>query len=140
MLRGQLSISLTLAVPEADLQEEAELMDRMDFSQSFIQHAYIELHMPPDPSKPGGYAIDPNHLHIWPRHAFMLIALPNKDGSFTLTLFLPFSALKELGTREAATRFFNEHFATAVQHVGEKRIVDDFMNNPRGNLVMTHVS
>lgn len=96
--------------------------------------------MPPDPTKPGGFAIDPNHLHIWPRHAFMLIALPNKDGSFTLTLFIPFSALKELDTREAATRFFNEHFPTAVEHAGEKRIVDDFMNNPRGNLVMTHVS
>lgn len=51
---------------------------RLDFSQSFIPHAYIELHMPADPSKPGGYAIDKNHLHIWPRHSFMLIALPNK--------------------------------------------------------------
>lgn len=60
-------------------RREAKMCDgRMDFSQSFIQHAYIELHMPPDPSKPGGYAIDKNHLHIWPRHAFMLIALPNK--------------------------------------------------------------
>lgn len=60
---------------------ERGLMRRMDFSQSFIPHAYIELHMPPDPSKPGGFAIDPNHLHIWPRHAFMLIALPNKVSS-----------------------------------------------------------
>ena len=51
---------------------------RLDFSQSFIPHAYIELPMPADPSKPGGYAIDKNHLHIWPRHSFMLIALPNK--------------------------------------------------------------
>lgn len=51
---------------------------RVDFSQSFIQHAYIELHMPPDATKPGGYAMDANHLHIWPRHSFMLIGLPNK--------------------------------------------------------------
>ncbi len=48
----------------------------MDFSQSFIQHAYIELHMPPKSG--GGFAIDEHHLHIWPRHAFMLIGLPNK--------------------------------------------------------------
>jgi len=54
------------------------LIYRIDFSQSFIQHAYIELHMPPDLSKPGGYAMDANHLHIWPRHSFMLIGLPNK--------------------------------------------------------------
>lgn len=52
--------------------------NRLDFSQSFIPHAYIELHMPADLSKPGGFAIDKNHLHIWPRHSFMLIALPNK--------------------------------------------------------------
>jgi len=59
-------------------RDRASAHDRIDFSQSFIPHAYIELHMPADPKKPGGFAIDPNHLHIWPRHAFMLIALPNK--------------------------------------------------------------
>lgn len=53
----------------------------IDFSQSFIPHAYIELHMDADPSKPGGFAMPPNHLHIWPRHKFMLIALPNKVGA-----------------------------------------------------------
>ncbi|KAK6905528.1 kynurenine 3-monooxygenase [Kwoniella mangroviensis CBS 8507] len=110
-------------------------MDRIDFSQSFIPHAYIELHMPADSTKPGGYAIDKNHLHIWPRHSFMLIGLPNKDGSFTLTLFIPFSSLSTLNSREAASRFFIEHFPSAVQIVGEKKLLDDFMNNPRGNLV-----
>ena len=53
---------------------------RMNFSQSFISHAYLELHMPPDPTKPGAYAMDRNHLHIWPRHSFMLIGLPNIVG------------------------------------------------------------
>ena len=70
----------------------------------------------------------------------MSLLVDSQDGSFTLTLFLPFSALKTLDTREAATRFFREHFPSAVDIVGEKRIVDDFQNNPRGNLVMTHVS
>ncbi|WWC86089.1 kynurenine 3-monooxygenase [Kwoniella dendrophila CBS 6074] len=110
-------------------------MERIDFSRSFIPHAYIELHMPADPTKPGGYAIDKNHLHIWPRHSFMLIGLPNKDGSFTLTLFLPFSSLSTITTREAASRFFHEHFPSAIQIVGEKKLLDDFENNPRGNLV-----
>lgn len=36
--------------------------------------------MPPDPTKPGGFAMPPNHLHIWPRQSFMLIALPNTVG------------------------------------------------------------
>ncbi|OCF33318.1 kynurenine 3-monooxygenase [Kwoniella heveanensis BCC8398] len=108
---------------------------RIDFSQSFIPHAYIELHMPADPTKPGGYAIDKNHLHIWPRHSFMLIGLPNKDGSFTLTLFIPFASLATIKTRDAASAFFREHFPSAVEIVGEKKLLDDFENNPRGNLV-----
>lgn len=60
---------------------EVLIYGRIDFSQSFIPHAYIELHMPADPSKPDGYAMDRNHLHIWPRHNFMLIGLPNKVRS-----------------------------------------------------------
>lgn len=59
-----------------------QLTSSVDFSQSFIDHAYIELHMPSDPSKPGGFAMPPNHLHIWPRHKFMLIALPNTVSKY----------------------------------------------------------
>lgn len=53
---------------------------RMDYSQEYIAHEYIELRMPPGPIVDGtpSFLIDPNHLHIWPRHSFMLIALPNK--------------------------------------------------------------
>ncbi|WVN85862.1 kynurenine 3-monooxygenase [Cryptococcus depauperatus CBS 7841] len=109
--------------------------DRIDFSQSFISHAYIELHMPADLTCPGGYAMDKNHLHIWPRHSFMLIGLPNKDGSFTLTLFLPFSSLEKIQTRQQALAFFKEHFPSALGIVGEKVLLDDFEKNPRGNLV-----
>jgi kynurenine 3-monooxygenase len=56
----------------------------MDFSQSFIPHAYIELHMPP--ASDGSFAIDANHLHIWPRHSFMLIGLPNQVRSQVRTM------------------------------------------------------
>lgn len=53
---------------------------RMDFEQTYIPHEYLELKMPPGNTAEGkpSFAIDPNHLHIWPRHSFMLIALPNK--------------------------------------------------------------
>lgn len=104
---------------------------RVDFSQSFLPHAYIELHMPPID---GEFAMPPNHLHIWPRRSFMLIALPNKDRSFTLTLFVPFAELRALETRADAEAFFAHHFPDAVKLIGP-RIVDDFMSNPRGNLV-----
>lgn len=96
--------------------------------------------MPADESKAGGYAIDKNHLHIWPRHNFMLIGLPNKDGSFTLTLFAPFASLAEIDTREAAAKFFKANFPSAVAIVGEERLVKDFESNPRGNLVTINVS
>jgi len=122
------------------VRSEMMRVQRMDFSQSFISHAYIELHMPADPSKPGGFAIDKNHLHIWPRHAFMLIALPNKDGSFTLTLFLPFSSLEAIKTRQQARQFFADNFPSALAVVGEDRMLDDFEKNPRGNLVTINVT
>src|ERR1043165_4802757 len=65
------------------------MLDRvMDFnySQQFLEHGYKELHIPPAPG--GGFHLEKNALHIWPRKSFMLIALPNLDGSFTCTLFL----------------------------------------------------
>lgn len=68
---------------------------RMDFAQAYIDHAYVELNIPP--TLDDRYAMDHNHLHIWPRHTFMMskilyitvVALPNRDKSFTVTLFMP---------------------------------------------------
>jgi len=53
---------------------------RMDYQQEYIKHEYIELRMPAGTDKEGcpAFLLDPNHLHIWPRKSFMLIALPNK--------------------------------------------------------------
>lgn len=110
----------------------------VDFSQSFINSAYIELRMPALPG--GGWAMDPNHLHIWPRHSYMLIALPNKDGSFTLTLFVPFDSLEMLDTEAKVAGWFRTNFPSAVDIVGIDRLVKDFMANPRGNLVTINVS
>ncbi|HVF31018.1 MAG TPA: NAD(P)/FAD-dependent oxidoreductase [Pyrinomonadaceae bacterium] len=55
-------------------------------SSVFLEHGYKELHIPPGPN--GEFLLQKNALHIWPRHQFMMIALPNADGSFTCTLFL----------------------------------------------------
>ena len=60
---------------------------RFNFSQQFLEHGYKELHIPPAPDG-GGFLMEKNALHIWARRSFMMIALPNFDGSFTCTLFL----------------------------------------------------
>ena len=65
-------------------------VERFDFSQSWLEHGYKELHIPPGPN--GTFLLEKNALHIWPRHKFMMIALPNFDGSFTCTLFLAHKA------------------------------------------------
>ncbi|KAJ2394136.1 kynurenine 3-monooxygenase, mitochondrial precursor, partial [Coemansia sp. RSA 2603] len=64
----------------------------MNYSQKYIEHGYCEFSMP---ALNGDYAIDPNHLHIWPRGSFMLIALPNMDKTFTCTLFMPWSQFEQ---------------------------------------------
>jgi kynurenine 3-monooxygenase len=66
---------------------------RFDFSQQFIPAGYKELTIPPNPLGKGRdkWRVDPNALHLWPRGQFMMIAQPNHDGSFSCTLFMPFS-------------------------------------------------
>ena len=60
----------------------------MDYQQEYIPHDYLELKMPPGPPATEGgeptFLLDPNHLHIWPRHTFMLIALPNKVSLYAI--------------------------------------------------------
>ncbi len=70
-------------------------VERFDFSQTWLEHGYRELVIPArdeldvqPPATAGGTDLEQNALHIWPRHKFMMIALPNFDGSFTCTLFL----------------------------------------------------
>src|SRR5688572_3299413 len=67
-------------------QAMARQMPGFEVSSVFLEHGYKELHIPP--AADGGFLLEKNALHIWPRHQFMMIALPNFDGSFTCTLFL----------------------------------------------------
>ena len=108
--------------------------DRFDYSQSYLQHSYKELYFPP--SDEGGFRVEKNCLHIWPRHSFMVIALPNIDGSFTVTLFLAHSgspSFSELTTRDSVQRFFEEHFADALPHM--PTFHEDWEENPESSLV-----
>jgi len=84
-------------------------------SQEQLTSGYKELTMPPRAG--GGFAMHRNALHIWPRGNFMLIALPNLDGSFTCTLFLPFEgspSFAELPTERDAQEFFERYFPDAM--------------------------
>jgi len=86
------------------------------------------------------FQLDPNHLHIWPRHSFMLIALPNKDKTFTCTLFAPAIELDRLRRPDQVLTWFKSHFPDAVRAIGEKRLVDGFLSNPRSPLICTKAS
>ncbi len=109
--------------------------DRFNYSQYYIPHGYKELRIPPDVS--GDYLLDKNALHIWPRRSFMLIALPNKDVSFTVTLFLPFQgevSFENIRSDTDISNLFNEYFPDALAYLGTS-IYDDWVTNPTSSLV-----
>lgn len=87
-------------------------LDRFNFSQRYIEDGYREILLPA--GKDGGYRIEKNALHIWPRGRFMLIALANEDGSFTCTLFMPHEgpdgSFNQLNSKENVDKFFKTTF------------------------------
>jgi kynurenine 3-monooxygenase len=106
---------------------------RFDFSQKFLEHGYKELHIPPGAS--GDFVIEKNVLHIWARRSFLMIALPNFDGSFTCTLFLAHTgenSFEQLTDEKSLLEFFQTNFADAVPLM--PTLAEDFFTNPVGNL------
>ena len=102
-------------------------------TSEFLEHDYKELEIPA--AADGGYQIEKEALHIWPRGGFMLIALPNLDGSFTVTLFLKKKgdpSFESLDSSESVNAFFEAHFPTAVPLMPE--LGNDYANNPAGIL------
>ncbi|KAH9043180.1 FAD/NAD-P-binding domain-containing protein [Lactarius pseudohatsudake] len=110
---------------------------RMDFQQMYIPHEYIELKIPAgtDNRNDPVFLLDPNHLHIWPRHSFMLIALPNKDKSFTCTLFAPTTEFEKLSHDDHILAWFKGHFSDAFEFIGAEGLLNSFHQNPRSPLV-----
>ncbi len=104
------------------------------FSQDYLSHGYKELSILP--TEGGGYKTYKNALHIWPRGDFMLIALPNLDGSFTVTLFLSHDEgdynFNNLTTPEIVTTFFTEEFPDALELM--PNLIEDFFDNPTSAL------
>lgn len=107
---------------------------KFNFSQQYLDYGYKELEIPPGPA--GAFQMEKNALHIWPRGTYMLIALPNIDGSFTCTLFLPFEgdpSFAGLSSVQKLTAFFTTQFPDAVTLM--PALVRDFFENPTGSMV-----
>jgi kynurenine 3-monooxygenase len=131
-------------------------VQRFDFSQSWLEHGYKELHIPPKTdaergtrnadfseeanlksqiSNPESFQMEKNALHIWARGSFMMIALPNFDASFTCTLFLAHNgenSFEQLKDEKSLLEFFEKNFADAIPLM--PTLVEDFFANPVGNL------
>jgi len=108
-------------------------LDCFNYSQDYLEHGYKELTIPP--AEDGGFRLEKNALHIWPRRSFMMIALPNADGSYTCTCFWPFTGpngFDRLKTPSDVRAYFSEHFPDAIAHM--PTLTDDYFQNPTSSL------
>jgi kynurenine 3-monooxygenase len=111
-------------------------LDRFNYSQRYIEDGYREILLPANPD--GSYKIEKNALHIWPRGRFMLIALPNEDGSFTCTLFMPFegeNSFEQLKTRDQVDSFFKKIFPDFYEMM--PNVGDAWEDHPLASLAIT---
>jgi kynurenine 3-monooxygenase len=108
--------------------------DRHDFFQEYLSHGYKELLIPPGDD--GTHVFDKHALHIWPRGGFMMMAMANLDGSFTVTLYLPWEGtygFDRLQTPEAVRQFFSSQFPDALPLL--RTLEEDFATHPTGSLL-----
>lgn len=108
--------------------------NRFQYQQHYIDFGYKELTIPAGAN--GEYLLDKNALHIWPRGNYMMIALPNMDGSFTCTLFFPFEgepSFNTLTTKEKVKLFFENTFTNVASLM--PTLEEDFFTNPTSSLV-----
>ncbi len=109
-------------------------LEGFNYCQEYLDYGYKELTIPP--RSDGAWALFPRALHIWPRHSFMLIALPNPDGSFTCTLFFPLEgelSFAALRTEEDVRHFFRSEFPDTVPLM--PKLTEEFFVNPTGSLL-----
>ncbi|XP_015185734.1 PREDICTED: kynurenine 3-monooxygenase isoform X2 [Polistes dominula] len=104
-----------------------------NYSQTYIEHGYVELFIPS--GKNNEFAMSGNHLHIWPRDEFMMIALPNEDHSFTANLFAPFSTFDKLKTPENLITFYKKQFPDVLTLIGEEILVRDYFKKQPQTLI-----
>eukprot|EP01095_Lingulamoeba_sp_RSL-Kostka_P014395 TRINITY_DN6268_c0_g1_i1.p1 TRINITY_DN6268_c0_g1~~TRINITY_DN6268_c0_g1_i1.p1 ORF type:complete len:282 (+),score=91.03 TRINITY_DN6268_c0_g1_i1:593-1438(+) len=101
-----------------------------NYSQTYIDHGYKELTIPP--TQEGEFAMDPNALHIWPRGSFMMIALPNPDKTFTVTLFMPWNKFNEINNTKQLREFFVSTFPDSINLIVD--LEEEYFKNPTCHL------
>jgi kynurenine 3-monooxygenase len=109
-------------------------MEGFDYAQSYLAHGYRELTIPA--ASRGEFRLEPHALHIWPRGGFMMIALPNLEGSFTCTLFWPLegpNSFASIQSEQQLTTFFERTFPDALPHMPE--LAKDYFEHPLGSLL-----
>ena len=116
------------------VRHKMQRQSRFNYSQHFIDVGYKELTIPAN--EDGSHKLDDASFHIWPRGNFMLIAMPNLDGSFTCTLFMPFEgevSFESIQTEEQADQFFENYFPDIKEEI--YNIKRDFFRNPTSAMV-----
>jgi kynurenine 3-monooxygenase len=121
------------------IRSEMLKLSRFNFSQTYLDYGYKELTIPAGPN--GKAQLETNALHIWPRGNYMLIALPNIDGTFACILFLPFDGADSfslLSTSSETTQFFESRFPDAYRLM--PNLVENYFANPTGAMVTVKCS
>ena len=116
------------------IRHKMQRRSRFDYSQDFLDVGYKELTIPAN--EDGSHKLDANSFHIWPRGRFMFIAMPNIDGSFTCTLFMPFEgevSFESIKTKDKAKIFFSTHFPSVDHEI--ENLAEDFFKNPTSAMV-----
>lgn len=116
------------------IRHRMQRQSMFNYSQEFLNIGYKELNIPANPD--GSHKLDKNSFHIWPRGEYMLIALPNLDGSFTCTLFMPFegeNSFESLKERKDVEAFFEKNFPDSIDVI--PKLAEDFFENPTSTLV-----
>ncbi|BFZ06787.1 hypothetical protein BsWGS_09826 [Bradybaena similaris] len=111
----------------SNVRKQMMKLNRFDYQQQYIPHGYMELNIPP--SKDNQFAMEVNFLHIWPRHEYMLIALPNVDRSYTTTLFMSFDKFESITCEQELLEFFQREFPDSLPLLGEKGLIKTFFSS-----------
>lgn len=115
------------------IRSAMQITERFNYAQQYLEHGYKELSIPPVKGKP---VFEEHALHIWPRESFMMIALPNRDHTFTCTLFFPFEgdvSFATLTDRTKVSKFFKDVFPDAIAYMPQ--LADEYFRNPTSSLV-----
>ncbi|KAH8372643.1 hypothetical protein KR009_001917, partial [Drosophila setifemur] len=116
----------------SSVRQQLVRLPGFNYSQEYIETGYLELCIP---AKSDDFQMPANYLHIWPRDSFMMIALPNQDKSFTVTLSMPFDVFSNIQNQNQLLDFFRKNFNDALPLIGEQQLIKDFFKTRPQHLV-----